>query len=213
MRAGLTADPHHRPRLVVLVSGRGSNLQAVLDGCHAGVIAADVVAVVSDRAAAGGLRRARAAGIAAIELTPERQEARSDYDRRLARGVARFEPDVVVLAGWMRILTMAFLERFPRQVINLHPALPGQLPGVEAIERAFHESRAGTRSSTGVMVHLVPDEGVDDGPVLGTVEVPIHHDDTLRSLTARVHEAEHELLVRTLASWCASQRLTEEARS
>ena len=99
-------------------------------------------------------------------------EARADYDARLADVVAGFGPDFVVLAGWMRILTMSFLGWFPDRVVNLHPALPGELPGTHAIERAWQEALAGERTATGVMVHLVPDEGVDDGPVLATRDRP-----------------------------------------
>ena len=100
---------------------------------------------------------------------------------------------------------MSFLGWFPERVVNLHPALPGELPGTHAIERAWHEALAGERTATGVMVHLVPDEGVDDGPVLGTTTVPIRPDDTLESLTARVHAAEHELLIATLAPLCRQE--------
>ena len=102
----------------------------------------------------------------------------------------------------MRILTASFLGWFPDRVVNLHPALPGELPGTHAIERAWHEALAGERTTTGVMVHLVPDEGVDDGPVLATVAVPIHADDTLEALEARVHAAEHVLLVAAIRDWC-----------
>jgi formyltetrahydrofolate-dependent phosphoribosylglycinamide formyltransferase len=117
----------------------------------------------------------------------------------LAALVAAAEPDWVVLAGWMRILTMSFLARFDRRVVNLHPALPGELPGTHAIERAFEEAQSGRRDHTGVMVHLVPDEGVDDGPVLATAVVPIRPSDTLDTLAERVHDTEHSLLVSTLA--------------
>jgi folate-dependent phosphoribosylglycinamide formyltransferase PurN len=110
-----------------------------------------------------------------------------------------------VLAGWMRLLSAVFLDRHPGRVVNLHPALPGELPGLHAIERAFDEARAGRRDHTGVMVHLVPDEGVDDGPVLATATVPIEPADTLATLEARVHRTEHVLLVATLA------RLVESA--
>ncbi|RME70087.1 MAG: phosphoribosylglycinamide formyltransferase, partial [Chloroflexi bacterium] len=107
-------------------------------------------------------------------------------------------PDWVILAGWMRILTMNFLSRFPNRVVNLHPALPGQFPGVEAIARAFEAYHQGQIDHTGVMVHLVPDEGVDSGPVLATRQVPIYPNDTLDSLTTRVHQVEHDLLVATV---------------
>jgi phosphoribosylglycinamide formyltransferase 1 len=196
----MTTPP--RARLVVLASGNGSNLQALLDACAGGQIHARVAAVVSDRPAAMSLTRASAAGIAAVPLAPDDREPRADYDVRLADVVAAHRPDFVVLAGWMRILTMSFLGRFPERVVNLHPALPGELPGTHAVERAWREAMDGRRTRTGVMVHLVPDEGVDCGPVLATATVPIERDDTLESLTARVHAAEHHLLVATVADLC-----------
>lgn len=191
-----------RSRLVVLVSGGGTNLQAVLDACAIGTLPAEVVAVVANRHAAGGLERARRAGVTALVLEPRAGEDRRSYDSRLAEAVASHAPDWIVLAGWMRLLSMAFLEQFPGRVVNLHPALPGELPGTRAIERAFDEHLAGQRDRTGVMVHLVPDEGVDDGPVLATAEVPIHPDDTLDTFKARVHATEHRLLVETLRTLC-----------
>lgn len=204
------APAPERARIAVLVSGGGSNLQAIIEACAAGTIDGDVVVVASNVADAYGLTRASAAGIPTATVAKLAGEPRAEYDRRLAAEVVAFEPEIVVLAGWMRILTMAFLGRFPQRVINLHPALPGELSGTRAIERAFNEARDGTRKGgTGVMVHLVPDEGVDDGPVLGTVEVPIYPADTLEHLTTRVHAAEHELLVQTLARLCA-QRQHEE---
>jgi formyltetrahydrofolate-dependent phosphoribosylglycinamide formyltransferase len=192
-------------RLVVMASGHGSNLQAMLDACDDGRLRATIAGVVSDREDAYALARAGQAGIQALHLGPRPGEARTSYDARLADAVAGFAPDLIVLAGWMRILSMAFLGRFPERVVNLHPALPGELPGTRAVERAWHEALAGERTATGVMVHLVPDEGVDDGPVLATTTVPIHPDDTLESLTARVHEAEHELLITTLAPLCRQE--------
>lgn len=189
-------------RIAVLASGSGSNLQAILDACARGELAAEVVQVVSDRVDAYALVRARSAGIPAVDLPRHDGEARADYDSRLADTVLGAAPDYVVLAGWMRILTMKFLGHFPGRVVNLHPALPGELPGTHSIERAFDEFQRGERAHTGVMVHLVPDEGVDDGPVLGSSSVPIHADDTIESLTERVHEAEHQLLVGTLDTLC-----------
>ncbi len=100
---------------------------------------------------------------------------------------------------------MSFLGWFPQRVVNLHPARPGELPGTHAIERAWHEALAGERTETGVMVHLVPDEGVDDGPVLATATVAIRPDDTLETLTERVHATEHRLLVDTLRRSCADR--------
>ncbi len=187
---------------MVLVSGNGTNLQAILDACSAGEIPAEVVAVVSDKPNAYALQRAASAGVPSVHIGPHPNEVRADYDARLTDIVAGFAPDFVVLAGWMRILTKDFLGWFPDRVVNLHPARPGELPGTHAIERAWQEALAGQRTSTGVMVHLVPDEGVDDGPVLATADVPILPDDTLESLEARVHAVEHHLLVDTIRNLC-----------
>jgi phosphoribosylglycinamide formyltransferase-1 len=191
-----------RVRLVLLASGNGSNVQAVIDACARGDIPAQVAAVVSDRLDARALERADAVGIPSVHVGKRPDESRPDYDARLADVVSGFSPDHVVLLGWMRVLTVSFLGWFPRMVINLHPALPGELPGTHAIERAFHEFEHGRRDATGVMVHLVPDEGVDTGPVLATETVPIQPGDTVDSLTERVHAAEHRLVVGTLAQLC-----------
>lgn len=199
-----------RKRLVVLVSGSGSNLQAIIDACDDGRLPAEVVAVVSNKADVFALQRADAAGVPAVHVGVHPGEERSDYDARLADVVAGFDPDVVVLAGWMRILTMSFLGWFPNRVVNLHPALPGDLPGTDAIERAWNEAVTGTRTNTGVMVHLVPDEGVDDGPVLGTATVPIDTAAGFEAFAERVHDTEHQLLVATLAELCTAARTHTE---
>ena len=115
-------------RLVVLASGNGSNLQAVLDACATGTLPARVVAVVSDHDHAFALKRAADAGVPSVHVGRHQGEPRADYDARLADVVAGFGPDLVVLAGWMRILTSSFLGWFPDRVVNLHPALPGELP-------------------------------------------------------------------------------------
>jgi formyltetrahydrofolate-dependent phosphoribosylglycinamide formyltransferase len=194
-------------RLVVMASGNGSNLQAILDACADGSLPATVAAVVSDTAHARALERADIAGIPAVHIGKRQSESRADYDARLADLVTGFDPHWVVLAGWTRVLTMNFLGWFPGMVVNLHPALPGELPGMHAIERAFAEHQAGTRGSTGVMVHLVPDAGVDDGPVLVSEVVAIEPDDTLDRLEAKMHAVEHRLLVATLHGLCTSPHL------
>ena len=193
-----------RKRLVVLVSGSGSNLQAIIDACSDDRLPAEVVAVVSNKPDVFALQRADAAGVPAVHVGVHPGEDRGDYDARLADVVAGFDPDLVVLAGWMRILTMSFLGWFPNRVVNLHPALPGELPGTNAIERAWDEATAGTRTTTGVMVHLVPDEGVDDGPVLGTATIEIDLDAGFEAFAALVHDTEHRLLVDTLTELCTA---------
>ena len=184
--------------LVVLISGNGSNLQAILDACKSGELNAEVESVISNKADAYGLVRAKNAGVEAIHFAKQGDESRNEYDARLAELVVSKQPDYIVLAGWMRILTSPFLNHFPDRVVNLHPALPGTFPGTHAIERAFEAHRRGEIQHTGIMVHLVPDEGVDNGLVLATEVVPINKNDTLDTLEARVHRAEHILLVNTL---------------
>jgi len=181
--------------VVVLASGSGSNFQALVDASASGALIADVVALVTDQPGAYALQRAALAGVEAVTLQRQAGELRADFDGRLADIVAGFEPDLVVLAGWMRLLTTAFIGRFPDRVVNLHPALPGEFPGTNAIERALEAAQRLGLHRTGVMVHRVPDEGMDDGPLIASVEVEIRSDDTIESLAERVHAAEHELLV------------------
>jgi formyltetrahydrofolate-dependent phosphoribosylglycinamide formyltransferase len=183
-------------RLVVLISGYGSNLQAILDACRRGELPARVVAVISNKADAFGLQRAIDAGVPAIPLPfyKDLHLDRAGYDEVLAEVIEQHRPDLIVCAGWMRILSPAFVRRFAGKIINLHPALPGMFPGTRSIEAAFQAFQRGEIRHTGVMVHYV-DEGVDTGPVIATRDVPIYPTDTLKDLEQRMHEAEHELLV------------------
>jgi len=185
-------------RLVVLISGNGSNLQAILDACKSGELNAEIVSVISNKADAYGLTRAKDAGVNAIHFPKQPNESRQDYDACLADYVSTCLPDYVILAGWMKVLTSSFLNHFPSRVVNLHPALPETFPGTHAIERAFEAYQRGEIEHTGIMVHLVPDEGVDNGPVLATEIVPINKDDTLEILETRVHQTEHKILVKTI---------------
>lgn len=192
-------------RLVVLISGNGSNLQAILDACASGELHASIVTVISNKPDAYGLTRAREAGVEAIHFPKLENESRREYDARLGNYVTTKLPDYIVLAGWMRILSSEFLSCFPNRVINLHPALPGTFPGTHSIERAFEAYQRGEIKHTGVMVHLVPNEGVDDGPVLATEIVPILAKDNLESLEARIHAVEHRLLVSVLKKLTAEK--------
>jgi formyltetrahydrofolate-dependent phosphoribosylglycinamide formyltransferase len=190
-------------RLAVLISGNGSNLQAIMDAVTDGVLPARVILVASNRRAAYGLQRAEQAGIPTLyfPLKPYRDAGRSreEYDRDLAQAVSAHAPDLIVLAGWMHILSPAFLNDVSSRVLNLHPALPGQYPGMDVIRHAFEASRRGEIDHTGVMVHEAIAE-VDAGPVIAQAEVPIHPQDTLEELEARVHETEHRLLVEAIRS-------------
>lgn len=185
-------------RLVVLISGNGSNLQAILDACVSGELPASVVTVISNNADAYGLKRAQNAGVEAVHFAKLTGETRQQYDARLCDYIKTKQPDYIILAGWMRILTNSFLSSFPNRVVNLHPALPGTFPGTHAIERAYEAWQKGEIDHTGVMVHLVPDEGVDDGPVLATQEIAFVPGESLEDFEIRVHKTEHLILVDTL---------------
>ena len=184
-------------RLVVLASGNGSNLQAIIDACETQALHAQVVSVVSDNHHAFALQRAAQHNVAS-QVVATNNTNRNEFNAQLASAIQAFQPDIVVLAGFMRLLTMDFLAHFPQRVINVHPALPGELPGTHAIARAFDEFVAGKRTHTGVMVHFVPDEGVDNGPVIESAIVPIHTSDSLADLEQRMHATEHQLLINTL---------------
>jgi len=193
-------------RLVVLASGNGTNLQAIIDACESKQIDAQVVGVVSDKHEAFALNRAQCHNVETAVVAAKPHETRQQYDVRLAQIVSAWQPHIIVLAGFMRVLSNSFLSQFPNQVINIHPALPGQLPGIHAIERAFAEFTQGTRRGTGVMVHYVPDEGVDNGPVIAQQTVPIYETDTLSSLEARVHATEHALVIDALQQLITQQK-------
>ncbi|MDH3296134.1 MAG: phosphoribosylglycinamide formyltransferase [Acidimicrobiia bacterium] len=183
-------------RLAVLVSGNGSNLQAVLDACDSGRLDGEVVVVVSNNPDAFALTRAERAGVATL-VAVQGDRSRRRYDSELANTFQSVGVDLVVLAGWDRLLTDAFVARFP--VINLHPAKPGAFPGLGAIEKAYRGWREGTVQSSGVMVHFVPDEGVDCGPVIVTEDVEFLTGDSLETFRQRVHQTEHRLLVEAIA--------------
>jgi phosphoribosylglycinamide formyltransferase-1 len=187
-----------KARLVVLISGNGSNLQAMIDAIQSGIIKAKISAVISNKRDAYGLERARKAGIPVVVLPKMKEQTREEYDAQLAQAVQQYAPDWVILAGWMRILSMHFLRHFPNRVVNLHPALPGTFPGTHAIERSYEAFQRGEIQETGVMVHLVPDEGVDAGPVLAQTQVKMLPGDRLEDLETRIHQSEHRLLVDTL---------------
>lgn len=188
-------------RLVVMISGSGSNLQAILDAVGDGRLTAEVVLVVSNRKAAYGLERAEKADVPTLyfPLKPYSEDGRSreEYDADLAAEIRPYAPDLIVLAGWMHILSPAFLNHFPNQVINLHPALPGQFAGTHAIEWAFESFQAGEIPYSGCMIHYVIPE-VDAGETIDSEQVPIYATDTLDEFEARMHAAEHKLIVRAI---------------
>jgi phosphoribosylglycinamide formyltransferase 1 len=174
----------------VLVSGTGTNLQALLDA------ALPVVAVASNRGDAPALARAQGIATAAFELADYGD--RTDRDGAMAAWLQEHDVDVVVLAGYMHLLTPAFLDRFPNAVVNVHPSLLPEFPGAHAVE----EQLAAGVTESGATVHLV-DEGVDSGPVLAQERVAVLPDDTPETLHARIKELEHRLLPRVVEELCA----------
>lgn len=179
--------------LGVLVSGSGTNLQSIIERLHNGPQDIEVAVVISDKAGAYGLKRAERAGIPTAVLRSEDFPERVEQDWAVADELERHGVDLVVLAGYMRVVTPAFLDRFPYKVVNLHPSLLPAFPGSSAITDALD---SGVRI-TGVTVHLV-DEGVDTGPVILQEAVDIEYNDTVESLAARIHEVEHRLLPRAI---------------
>ena len=184
-----------RPRLAVLVSGSGTNLQAVLDACADGTLDAEVAAVISNNPDAYALERARRAGVP-CSVMPHHGRDRREYDTELAYEIAMTGADLVVLAGWNRVLTEILVAH--HTVINLHPAKPGAFPGLGAIEKAYRAWERGEITSGGVMVHYVPDEGVDSGPVIAWEEIPFVPGESLVAYERRVHEVEHRILVESI---------------
>lgn len=185
-------------KLAVLISGNGSNLQALIDHTATGLLDAEIAVVVSNQPEAFGLTRANQAGIPTevLSLHEVRKQGgnRVEYDKRLADLVAGYSPDLVVLAGWMLIVGDEFLGRFSEQVINLHPALPGAFPGTNAIARSHAAFHRGEIKHTGVMVHRVIAE-VDAGPVIVSEPVPIFFGESVADLEERIHFVEHNLIV------------------
>ncbi|KAI8346858.1 phosphoribosylglycinamide formyltransferase [Mortierella sp. GBAus27b] len=187
------------PRVVVLISGTGSNLQALIDAVQSGALQAEISLVVSNRSNAFGLERAKNAGIPteilALKPYTSAGKTRTEYDADLAQLILGAQPDLDL---W-HILSPAFLDKFPSTpMINLHPALPKQFDGANAIERAFEAYQKGEIKHTGVMVHRVIQE-VDGGEPLLVQEVEIKPEDDLAALQARMHAVEHVLIVRGAA--------------
>jgi phosphoribosylglycinamide formyltransferase-1 len=179
-------------RLGVLVSGRGSNLQALLDAAGAGELGGRVAVVLSNVEDAGGIERARRAGVPAL-VVPHKGKARQAHEEEVLAALAPFRLDLLCLAGYMRLLSPFFLRSFPGRVLNVHPSLLPAFPGMDAQKQAWEY---GVKVS-GATVHLV-DEGLDAGPVVAQEAVPVREDDTVEALAARILEAEHRLYPRAV---------------
>ncbi len=190
-------------RIAILISGSGTNLEAILQAIEEGKLpGVEAALVVSNRREAYGIKRAVKHGVPVVyfPLAPYTKAGRPrrEYDADLTSVVESFGVTWIAQAGWMHVFTSAFLDHFPSRVLNLHPALPATFPGTHGIKRAYEAYHKGEIEHTGVMVHLVPDEGVDVGPVVVQEAVPINPEDSLDDLEARIHAVEHRLFVQAL---------------
>ena len=175
-------------RLVVLISGNGSNLQAIIDDIANNNLPAQVVAVVSNKADAFGLERAKKAGIEQRVLSPKEFADREQYDRALKDLIDEYQPDLIILAGFMRILSNEFVHHYLNKMMNIHPSLLPKYKGLNTHQRAID---AGDKKH-GCSVHFVTPE-LDDGPVILQATVEIKDNDTAETLAKRVHEQEHKI--------------------
>ena len=188
-------------RFAVLISGNGSNLQALIDACQAGRIQGELVGVVSNRADAFGLERAKAAGIATQVLSSQAFADRESYDAALIQALESWKPDLLVMAGFMRILTPGFVQHFAGRMLNIHPSLLPKYQGVKTHARAI----AAGDTVHGASVHFVTEE-LDGGPVVLQARVPIFPDDDEVTLAERVLSQEHQIYP-LVVNWFCQGRL------
>ncbi|MHB1390967.1 MAG: phosphoribosylglycinamide formyltransferase [Thermoleophilia bacterium] len=205
MGTPLDMIPADRFRLGVLVSGSGSNLQSLIDGLHNGPGGVEIAVVISDNPEAYGLERARAAGIETVVFPMDGYKDRSGHDAAMADELERHGVDLVVLAGYMLLVSSDLLDRFPFRVINLHPSLLPAFPGGTPIEDTL---AYGTRV-TGVTVHYV-DVGMDSGPIILQEVVEIQYNDSADDLRERIHAVEHRLLPEAIALIAAGRIIFDQ---
>lgn len=204
-------------KIVVLISGSGTNLQALIDasvskdGSLHGI--GEIKSVISNRSTAYGLERAKNANISTKVFTlataKKNGKSREEYDSELANLINSETPDLIVLAGFMHILSPAFLDTIKAPIINLHPALPGEYDGAHAIERAFNAFVEGKTDHTGVMVHWVT-KVVDGGKPIIAERINIEKEDTLNTLENRIHSIEHKIIVDATKKVLSELNLTNE---
>jgi phosphoribosylglycinamide formyltransferase-1 len=180
-------------KIVILISGRGSNMEAILRVAAAEQWPAQIAAVISNKASAAGLKTAEAAGIPAIAVEHRNFPDRDSFDRALAEAIDRFDPQLVVLAGFMRILTAGFVQHYHGRLLNIHPSLLPSFPGLATHQQALD---AGVKFH-GATVHFVTPE-LDHGPIVEQAVVPVRDDDTESILAARVLEQEHVIYPRAV---------------
>lgn len=197
----MTVGDQPLSKIVILISGSGSNLQSFIDACSTGIVDGKIMAVISNRPGVKGLDRASAADIPNIVIDHRAFQSREEFDQHLAEVITSFTPDLVVLAGFMRILTDGFVNQFIGKLINIHPSLLPSYPGLNTHQRAIE---AGD-STAGATVHFVTPE-LDGGPAILQAAVPILPKDTAVDLAARVLIVEHEIYP-VVAQWYCQGRV------
>ncbi|MDQ2916667.1 MAG: phosphoribosylglycinamide formyltransferase [Pseudomonadota bacterium] len=194
-------------RITVLISGRGSNLAALIDAVNAGTIDGVITQVISNRPHAAGLAYAQNNGIATAIIDHHGHASRAAFDAALAEVIDRSEPDLIVLAGFMRILGADFVQRYAGRMLNIHPSLLPAYAGTDTHRRALDDRAA----RHGCTVHFVTPE-VDGGPIIAQADVPVLPGDDAASLAARVLEAEHRLLPQVVGWFCAGRIVLDDGR-
>ena len=197
----------HRKVLGVLVSGRGSNLQAILDAINAGRLEAKIGLVVADNPEANALRRVHGMDIPTVVVERNKYATKQDFEAALIAQLELHHVELVLLAGFMRILSPNFISRFPGRIMNIHPALLPAFPGLRAQEQAVNY---GVKVS-GATVHFV-DEGMDSGPIILQEAVPVEEEDTVETLAERILHLEHKLYVRAVRLYC-EDRISMKGRA
>ena len=194
-------------RIAVLASGRGTNLEAILEAAERGEIAGEVALVISDQKEAQALQRAERRGIKNLFMDPRNYKGREQYDRAIVEQLQEDRIDLVALAGFMRLLSPLFVKAFPMQIMNIHPSLLPAFPGLDGVEQAFHYGV----KVTGCTVHFV-DEGLDTGPIILQEAVPVIQEDTVETLHQRIHASEYRLYPTAIDLFCQDKLKVEGRR-
>lgn len=194
-------------KIAVLISGNGSNLQALIDNINLNRLNGIITAVISSNPNAYGLKRAEKAGIATANLSPKDFASREEYDLALTKLVSKFDPDLIVLAGFMQIVGPKFLKQFKNLIINIHPSLLPLYPGLNTHEQALKDKRL----EHGCSIHYVT-EDLDAGPIIAQAVIGLTNTDSIETLKQKVHQAEH-FLYPTVINWFAHKRVTSQDES
>ncbi len=206
----MSGRPSQLVRLAVLLSGRGSNLQAIIEAIESGALSAEIAVVVSNKQEAAGLERARKHGAPVVWLDPKpfagRPDSREAYDRAMLDVLRKYEVDLVLLAGYMKIVTAVLVAAYENRMMNIHPSLLPSFPGLDVQKKAIEHGC----KIAGCTVHFVT-EGVDEGPIIVQAAVPIVEGDTPDALAARILEQEHRIYPHAIQLY-AEGRLRVEGR-